>query len=33
MEIYDYPKYSDFLKKELNPNIEQVSRAYARKFN
>ena len=31
--IYDYPKYSDFLKKELNPDIEQVSRAYARKFN
>ena len=31
--IYDYPKYSDFLKKELNPDIERVSRAYARKFN
>jgi hypothetical protein len=31
--IYDYSKYSDFLKKELNPDIEQVSRAYARKFN
>lgn len=31
--IYDYPKYSDFLKKELNPDIEQISRAYARKFN
>lgn len=31
--IYDYPKYSDFLKKELSPDIEQVSRAYARKFN
>jgi hypothetical protein len=31
--IYDYPKYSDFLKKELNPDIEQIARAYARKFN
>ena len=31
--IYDYPKYSDLLKKELSPDIEQVSRAYARKFN
>lgn len=31
--IYDYPKYSDFLKKELNPDIKQVLRAYARKFN
>ena len=31
--IYDYPKYSNFLKKELSPDIEQVARAYARKFN
>jgi len=31
--IYDYPKYSELLKKELNPDIEQVARAYARKFN
>lgn len=31
--IYDYPKYSDFLKKELSPDIEQVARAFARKFN
>ena len=31
--IYDYPKYSELLKKELSPDIEQVSRAYARKFN
>ena len=31
--IYDYPKYSEFLKKELNPDIEQVARAFARKFN
>ncbi|QKF59084.1 DUF6088 family protein [Aliarcobacter lanthieri] len=31
--IYDYPKYSEFLKKELNPDIDEVARAYARKFN
>lgn len=31
--IYDYPKYSNLLKKELSPDIEQVARAYARKFN
>ena len=31
--IYDYPKYSKLLKKEFSPNIEQVARAYARKFN
>ena len=31
--IYDYPKYSELLKKQLSPDIEQVSRAYARKFN
>lgn len=31
--IYDYPKYSKFLKKELNPNINQVAYTYARKFN
>lgn len=31
--IYDYPKYSDFLQKELSPDIDQVARAYARKFN
>lgn len=31
--IYDYPKYSDFLQKELSPDIEQIARAYARKFN
>lgn len=31
--IYDYPKYSELLKKELSPDIEQVARAYARKFN
>lgn len=31
--IYDYPKYSELLKKQLSPDIEQVARAYARKFN
>lgn len=31
--IYDYPKYSELLKKELSPDIEQIARAYARKFN
>lgn len=31
--MYDYPKYSDFLSKELSPDIDQVARAYARKFN
>lgn len=31
--IYDYPRYSDLLKKELSPDIDQVARAYARKFN
>jgi len=31
--MYDYPKYSDFLGKELSPDIDQVARAYARKSN
>lgn len=31
--MYDYPRYSDFLGKELSPDIDQVARAYARKFN
>jgi muconolactone delta-isomerase len=31
--IYDYPKYSDFLQQELSPDIDQVARAIARKFN
>ncbi len=31
--IYDYPKYSKFLKQELSPDIDQVARAFARKFN
>ena len=31
--IYDYPKYSEFLKQALSPDIDQVARAFARKFN
>ena len=31
--IYDYPKYSKLLQKELSPDIEQVARAIGRKFN
>ncbi|MCD4827940.1 MAG: DUF6088 family protein [Candidatus Cloacimonetes bacterium] len=31
--MYDYPKYSDFLGQELSPDIDQVARAFARKFN
>lgn len=31
--LYDYPKYSDLLKQELSPDIDQAARAFARKFN
>ena len=31
--IYDYPKYSELLQKTLGPDIDQVARAIARKFN
>lgn len=31
--IYDYPEYSDLLQQELSPNIEEVAKALARKFN
>ena len=31
--MYEYPKYSDFLKEYLGPDIDQVAGAYARKFN
>jgi hypothetical protein len=31
--IYDYPKFSKLLEKELSPDIDQVALAYARKFN
>lgn len=30
--IYDYPRYSDLLKKPLSPDIHQVAKALARKF-
>ncbi len=31
--IYDYPEYSEILKQVLSPDIDQVARAFARKFN
>lgn len=31
--IYDYPKFSELLQKTLGPDIDQVARAIARKFN
>jgi len=31
--IYDYPKYSELLQQPLSPDIDQVARAFARKFN
>ena len=31
--IYDYPKYSEFLEQKMSPDIDQVARAFARKFN
>jgi hypothetical protein len=31
--VYDYPRYSDLLSTELAPDLDQVSRALARKFN
>jgi len=31
--MYDYPKYSNLLKKHLSPDINEVAHAYARKFN
>lgn len=30
--IYDYPRYSNLLKQRMNPDIDQVARALARKF-
>jgi hypothetical protein len=30
--IYDYPKYSELLKQDLSPDIDQVAAALARKF-
>jgi len=31
--IYDYPKHSEFLNQKLSPDIDQIARAFARKFN
>lgn len=31
--LYDYPRYSELLQKELGPDMDQVAAAYARKFN
>jgi len=31
--IYDYPRYSEFLNQTLSSDIEQVARAFARKFH
>lgn len=31
--VYDYPKYSKLLEKELSPDFDLVAQAYARKFN
>lgn len=31
--LYDYPRYSELLKRELGPDIDQAAAAYARKFN
>lgn len=30
--IYDYPRYSEFLKKNMPPDFDQVAQALARKF-
>jgi len=30
--IYDYPRYSDLLKEQLSPDLDQVAHAIARKF-
>lgn len=30
--LYDFPKYSSFLKQELSPELDQVAMALARKF-
>lgn len=31
--VYDYPRYSDLLKQDLSPDMDQVAQALARKFN
>ncbi len=31
--VYDYPRYSDLLGRQLSPDLDQVAHALARKFN
>ena len=31
--VYDYPRYSQFLDRQLSPDFDQVAHALARKFN
>ena len=31
--VYDYPRYSELLNRELSPDLDQVAHALARKFN
>lgn len=31
--VYDYPRYSELLVSELSPDLDQVAKALARKFN
>jgi len=31
--LYDYPKFSDFLKQQLSPDLNQAAQALARKFS
>ncbi len=31
--IYDYPRYSELLDRQLSPDLNQVAHALARKFN
>ncbi len=31
--IYDYPRFSDLLKRNMSPDYDQVARALARRFN
>ena len=31
--VYDYPRYSELLKQNLSPDMDQVAQALARKFN
>jgi len=31
--VYDYPRYSELLNRQLSPDLDQVAHALARKFN